>query len=114
MTPFECRLRLITADYDPLPVLGKRLAPKAWEKHTKTSAGDIEIWNKVYPTAHNTGCLCRRMPTLDADILNPEAAQAIEDLVRDRYEADRGYVLVRIGLAPSERFRSGPTSHSER
>ena len=39
------------------------------------------------------------MPTLDVDILNPEAVQTIEDLVRDRYETDRGYVLTRVGKA---------------
>ena len=38
-------------------------------------------------------------PCVDIDILNPEAAEAAEALIRERYE-ERGYILVRIGLAP--------------
>jgi 8-oxo-dGTP pyrophosphatase MutT (NUDIX family) len=46
--------------------------------------------------ASNTGALTRLMPTLDIDILNPEAAEA---LARERFE-ERGFVLVRIGKPP--------------
>jgi putative DNA primase/helicase len=54
---------------------------------------------KLYPNARNTGLLTREMPTLDADILNQDASEAVEALVRERF-ADRGCILVRIGLAP--------------
>lgn len=39
------------------------------------------------------------MPTFDIDVLNPEASEAVEVLVRERFE-ERGHILVRIGLAP--------------
>ena len=39
------------------------------------------------------------MPTLDADILNPDAVRTIEDHVREQYE-EHGYVLPRIGKPP--------------
>ena len=39
------------------------------------------------------------MPTLDLDILNEDAARAIEELTRERYE-ERGRILVRIGKVP--------------
>src|SRR5262249_40677198 len=57
------------------------------------------MWNRIWPDAHNTGVLTRLMPTLDLDILNPEAVEAAEALVREHYE-DHGAILVRIGLPP--------------
>jgi hypothetical protein len=39
------------------------------------------------------------MPTFDIDIRDPEAAAAVEELVRQRFD-ERGTVLVRIGNAP--------------
>jgi hypothetical protein len=53
----------------------------------------------TWPDACNTGILTRLTPSLDADILNQDAAVAIEALVRERFE-ERGYILVRIGLPP--------------
>jgi hypothetical protein len=53
----------------------------------------------MWPDSINTGVLTFDMPTLDADILNEEAARAIEDHVRERFE-ERGYILVRIGKPP--------------
>src|SRR5262249_41081757 len=60
---------------------------------------EIELWEKAYPLATNTGILTQLTPTLDIDITNPEAAEAIEALARERFE-ERGFVLVRIGQAP--------------
>lgn len=98
--PSECRVRLLRGGFDPLPLIGKRPFVNDWQKRGPTSAGDIEIWSKVYPNATNTGMLCRTTPTIDLDIMNPEAADAVEQLIRDRYESDGGYVLVRFGKAP--------------
>ena len=47
----------------------------------------------------STGLITRLMPALDVDIYNPEAAKAVEELVRERFEG-RGKVLVRIGNVP--------------
>lgn len=54
---------------------------------------------QTWPCATNTGILCRFTPCLDIDVLDAEAAGAVEDLVRERFE-DAGYVLTRIGKAP--------------
>src|SRR5262245_49064117 len=96
----EQRKRLLRAGFAPLPCQGKRPVLKAWEKKDDTNDGEIELWDRVFPDARNTGFLTRLVPVLDIDVTNPEAAAAIEDLVRERYEADRGVVLVRIGKPP--------------
>ena len=99
MTPADLRLQLLASGFAPLPLAGKIPALDAWQKRTETSTGDIDIWTKVFPQATNTGYLTYNTPTLDIDIRNPEAATAIEDLVRSRFE-ESGYILVRVGNAP--------------
>ena len=61
------------------------------------------MWGRTWPDAINTGILTRTTPTLDADILNEDAAVAIEELVREHYE-EAGYVLMRIGRPPKRAF----------
>ena len=71
MTPSEVRSRMIKSGFDPLPVSGKaQTVLKEWQKRTETWQGDLEIWNRLYPDATNTGMLCTRCPTLDVDILD--------------------------------------------
>jgi AAA domain/Bifunctional DNA primase/polymerase, N-terminal len=98
-TPTALRLKLLANGYPPLPIEGKRPPLKDWQKKNITNAAEIELWEKVYPLATNTGILTQLTPTLDIDITNPEAAEAIEALARERFE-ERGLVLVRIGQAP--------------
>jgi hypothetical protein len=100
MTPSDVRLRLVKSGFSPLPLIGKRPVLTNWQKRDETSVGDVEIWSKTFSDATNTGVLCAKMPSLDIDIVNPDAAQAIEDMVRDRFESDGGNVLVRIGKPP--------------
>jgi hypothetical protein len=52
------------------------------------------------------------MPALDLDILNEEAARAVEDLARERFE-EHGWFLVRIGKAPKRAiiFRTNTPFH---
>jgi AAA domain-containing protein/bifunctional DNA primase/polymerase-like protein len=85
--------------FSPIPCEGKRPALMAWEKHTQTNREEIALWATVYSRAENTGVLTRLMPTIDIDIKNTEAADAIEELARERFE-ERGYFLVRFGEAP--------------
>jgi hypothetical protein len=59
----------------------------------------IRLWTELWPDATNTGILCRTTPALDIDIYNEEAARAVEDLVREKYE-ERGWLLVRVGKPP--------------
>jgi hypothetical protein len=103
------RLRLARTGYVPLPLYGKvpptygknnsRKGLPGWEKLTEVTREQVSMWARTWPDATGTGCLTRLMPTLDLDILNEEAARAIEDMVRERYEK-AGYVLVRIGKPP--------------
>jgi RecA-family ATPase len=70
-----------------------------WQHLHAATDFDIENWEHTAPACTNTGGLCRHMPALDIDILNPDAAEAIEELANDRF-AERGHFLVRIGKPP--------------
>jgi hypothetical protein len=93
------RVLLQTGGYCPIPVAGKVPAMREWQKHFETNRTEIELWNRVYPDATNTGILTGRNPTIDIDILNAAAAEAIEALAREHFE-ERGHFLVRIGKWP--------------
>jgi hypothetical protein len=95
----ELRLRLKAHGYNPLPVEGKRPPMEKWQTKIDVHDDEIRLWSKSWHLAHSTGILTQRVPTIDIDILNPEAAEAVEDLVRGRFE-ERGNILVRIGKAP--------------
>jgi RecA-family ATPase len=98
----ECTLlrqRLRRLGYSPIPVEGKRPASKEWEKKHGATNEEISLWPKSYPYAGNTGALTRLMPTLDIDIADEAAADAIEALAREEFE-ERGNILVRTGQAP--------------
>jgi RecA-family ATPase len=98
-TPSEQRLQLLRAGFNPLPLSGKLPVLREWQKRQDTSEGDIDIWAKVHASAVNTGILTRSVPCLDIDILNQDAAEAVEQLVRERFE-EGGHILVRVGLSP--------------
>jgi putative DNA primase/helicase len=95
----EIRRKLRRAGYSPLPVEGKRPPLKDWQKKIAVDAAEIELWQKAYPYATNTGILTQLTPTIDIDITNPEAAEAVEALAREKFE-ERGYVLTRVGQSP--------------
>jgi AAA domain/Bifunctional DNA primase/polymerase, N-terminal len=99
MTPTDARLALLRHGYSPLPLNGKAPTPKSWEQKIETNPAEIHLWDTMWPRAVNTGILTRFTPCLDIDILNQEAAEAVEALVRERFE-DGGYILIRIGKAP--------------
>jgi hypothetical protein len=92
------RLRLQEAGFDPIAVRGKIPVLEAWQAKT-FNADDIRKWESDFDYALNTGITCRKTPTFDIDILNPDAAAAVEDLARERFE-ERGKLLTRTGLAP--------------
>jgi hypothetical protein len=70
-----------------------------WQKKIGVTDDEIRLWDNLYQYASSTGILTRNVPTIDIDILNPEASEAVETLVREWFE-ERGNILVRIGLAP--------------
>ena len=98
--PSEIRQKLRIAGFSPLPIIGKRPAMEKWETKFDVNPDEIQLWDRLWPNARNTGFLTRHTPTLDIDVLNEEAAVAVEKLVRERYESERGCILVRVGLAP--------------
>jgi hypothetical protein len=97
--PTAFRRRVLAAGFSPLPLIGKQPILKDWQKHDGVSELEIGTWTKRYPLAINTGILTARAPVLDLDILDPEAAAAIEALVRERFE-ENGIVPVRFGRFP--------------
>jgi hypothetical protein len=97
--PTALRLQLWANGYAPLPIEGKRPPLKNWQKKIDANAAEIELWEKVYPYAINTGILTQLTPTIDVDITNPEAAEAVEAFARERFE-ERGFVLIRTGQPP--------------
>jgi hypothetical protein len=99
MDATECRLRLRRAGFAPLPLTGKKCFLDAWSSKRDTNDNEIRLWSRTYPDWTNTGILTGRAPAIDIDILNPEAAEAVEELARDRFE-ERGYFLVRFGKPP--------------
>jgi hypothetical protein len=70
-----------------------------WDEKISATDDEIRLWSSLYPYATNTGVFTRLVPTIDIDILNPEAAQAVEDLVSERH-AEHGNILVRFGKRP--------------
>jgi hypothetical protein len=86
----ELRQALRHAGFSPIPVEGKIPAPKAWQQKVNCNAEEIESWSRFFPEAASTGILTRATPTIDIDILNPEAAEAIEALAQERFE-ERGH-----------------------
>jgi len=97
--PTEVRRRLLAAGYSPVPCVGKTPVLKGWQTIIEPTAREIEWWSRTSPAATNTGILTRLTPTLDIDILDPEAAKAVEALARERFE-ERGDVLPRFGKPP--------------
>jgi Bifunctional DNA primase/polymerase, N-terminal len=99
MNATERRLKLARAGFTPVPLHGKIPPLQSWQTLANVTPEQIDMWARTWPDAVNTGALTRTMPTLDLDILNEEAARALEKLVRERYE-ESGPVLVRIGKPP--------------
>jgi Bifunctional DNA primase/polymerase, N-terminal len=93
------RLQLKRAGYPPIACEGKAVHIKGWQLKYDANDGEIELWDKVFPRADNTGILTRTTPTFDIDILDEAAARAVEELVRTHYE-EHGRILVRTGKAP--------------
>jgi hypothetical protein len=93
------RLALAAAGYTPVPLSGKAPVLKTWQQLENVSNEQIGMWTKTWPTATNTGALTKNTPTIDVDILVPDAAEAVEALARERFD-ERGPILVRTGRAP--------------
>ena len=103
------RLKLWRAGFSPIPIVGKRPPMKEWDTKIDTNDGEIELWEKLYPFAPSTGIFTKTMPTIDVDITDPFAAEAMENLAREQF-SDSGVFLVRFGQLPK---RAVPLRTSE-
>jgi hypothetical protein len=99
MNATDVRLALIDRGYVPVPLHGKVPPLKSWQQLEKVSREQVEMWAKSWPDARNTGALTALMPTLDLDVLDADAVEAVVLHVRDKFE-ERGYVPARTGQAP--------------
>jgi RecA-family ATPase len=93
------RLAMLQNGYDPLPAVGKRPVQEGWPQRLNLSEEEICRMETQFPTASNTGNNCERTPGLDIDIMDPEAAEAITDEIKD-WCGSNGDVLMRIGSPP--------------
>jgi hypothetical protein len=93
------RLALQANGYSPIPVLGKIPYLSEWPKKAGASAEEVAAWDVQFPRMTNTGLLTETTPTCDVDILIGDAADAVEELARDRYDGE-GVILCRFGQAP--------------
>jgi hypothetical protein len=92
------RLDLLAAGFAPIPARGKSTNLVGWTQKNIT-VDEITSWKTAHADHSSTGVRTKTTPTLDVDVLNAEAADAVEALVRERF-TPHGKVLVRIGQAP--------------
>jgi hypothetical protein len=99
LDPYDVRLRLHANGYAPLPAAGKKILLKGWQA-TNITPEVIASWKCGNHQSHrNTGIRTKRTPAFDIDITNQAAAEAVEELVHERF-GGQGKPLVRIGKAP--------------
>ena len=94
----QCRKYLLEAGYLPLPINGKAPPMEGCQDIAATER-IINKWETEFADAINTGILTRTVPAIDIDLMHPEAAAAVEALVREHF-GERGLILVRFGKAP--------------
>ena len=109
----ERRLQIRANEFSPAPLAGKHRLPPGWPSLYRANAETVASWEDLYPALTNTAALTRDTPALDTDIYDPEAADAIGELVRDRYDGC-GTLLTRLAARPSAHFCSGRLGHSAR
>jgi hypothetical protein len=92
------RKSLLAAGYVPIPINGKAPIMPAWQKQQPT-AGDVDNWPQLYPSAFNTGMLTRIAPTVDIDVYDAAAVEELQKLLWS-VVGDNGCAMVRIGRPP--------------
>ena len=98
----ETRHAMYQHGFAIIPVIGKNPAIEEWQ-NISANTDTINLWPGLYPSHKNTGILTKYTPAIDVDLLNPEAAEAIETLLRSLFE-ERGILSPRIGRAPKRAF----------
>jgi hypothetical protein len=88
------RVRLLNNGFTPTPCEGKRALLDVWASLHAPTERQINAWIETHPRCQNTGLLTRLTPAFDIDTPDEGAAQALEDLTRQRFGA-RGRITVR-------------------
>lgn len=97
------RLELLANGYEPIPVNGKRPTFTGWQKIPIDEA-NVRVWPRTLSSCTNTGARTRTTPTVDVDVKDADAADAIEGLIRERFGNGAGKLLRRIGMPPKRAF----------
>jgi hypothetical protein len=92
------RKSLLAAGYVPIPINGKAPIIPEWQRQQPT-AGDVDKWPQLYPSAVNTGILTRITPTVDIDVYDAAVVEVLKTLLWDVVR-ESGHAMVRIGQAP--------------
>src|SRR5262249_14156251 len=100
--PTDIRLQLRQRGFSVLPISGKRPPMDGWQT-LDANTDTIALWAKVYPLANNTRIHTKKNPAIDDDIMSPEAGDAIEGLIRARFE-EHGMISARFGFWPKRAF----------
>jgi hypothetical protein len=96
LSPIDARLAMLSNGYEPIPVREKKRPVHSNWQNMSITHDAILSWRSLGP---HTGLRTKHMPVFDIDILDGEAAAVVENIVRD-FLANRGEILVRIGMAP--------------
>ena len=80
--------------FAPIPCSGKAPTIPGWQRKVEASPAEMALWSGA-----NTGALTAYAPTIDIDIIDPEAAELAEQVGRELF-SDRGVILVRFGRSP--------------
>jgi hypothetical protein len=100
-TPTELRRRLVANGYSKLTaVRGKVPAGLEWQKRTLTPESVTEL--EAFPNSTSTGIVCGSVIAIDVDLLQQEAADAVERAIMEWFPGAR--LLVRYGKAPKRLF----------
>ncbi len=106
------RQQLLADGYRIVPCKGKFPEGfKGWQ-NLRASASHVENWESSFPEHRNTGALCGELVAIDIDILRPDLAEAIANMVR---ELPGGAAApCRVGQAPKSMFMFRTTEPREK
>ena len=97
----EQRLALRAHGYNPVPLAGKAVTLKGWQRRTEATEHEIRSWALTHPAQTNTGILTKNNPAFDIDILSrADVADAAADVIAAELAAIGGRVMVRFGCKP--------------
>jgi hypothetical protein len=94
LTQLEIRLAMVENGYNPTPLIGKKPLLNDWT-NLVADAAMVGRWGNA---GTGTGMVTAFTPVIDIDIENQQAAELIEQTIRECISA--GEVLVRVGQFP--------------